>query len=55
MIEFVRLTVQNPGLEYSALTFALWFGAGLIAGLLLAIASIAALAIECSRREQIHL
>jgi len=55
MIDFVQLTVQNPELELDAVTVAYWFGAGLILGLLVALASVAALAIECLRREQYHL
>jgi hypothetical protein len=55
MIEFVQLTVQNPGLEGSALIVVLWFGAGLIVGMALALATVAGLAIECLRREQYHL
>jgi hypothetical protein len=55
MLELVQLTVQSPGLELDAVTVAYWFGAGLIFGLLVALASVAALAIECLRREQCHL
>ncbi|MGD2217033.1 MAG: hypothetical protein PVJ64_09760 [Gemmatimonadales bacterium] len=55
MFEFVQTTVQNPALELDAVTVAYWFGAGLIVGLLVALASVAALAIECLRREQCHL
>jgi hypothetical protein len=55
MIEFVQMTVHNLGLEGGVLTAALWFGAGLIIGLVFAAASIAALAIGCLRREQYHL
>lgn len=55
MIEFVQLTVQSVGLEHGALTVALWFGAGLVAGLVLAFAAFAALAIECLRCERYHL
>ena len=55
MIEFFRLTVQNPGFEGGASVLALRFGARLIVGLLVALASVAALAIECLRHEQYHL
>jgi hypothetical protein len=55
MFEFVQLTVQNPGSELDAVTVAHWFGAGLTVGLLVALAAVAALAIECLRREQYHL
>jgi hypothetical protein len=55
MFEFVQLTAQNPELELDAVTVAYWFGAGLVVGLLVALASVSALAIECLRREQYHL
>jgi hypothetical protein len=55
MIEFVQMTVQSPGLEGGAPILALWFGAGLVVGMVLALAAVAALAIECLRREQYHL
>ncbi len=52
MIEFLQLTVQNVGLEHGAQTFAVWFFAGLVIGMVLVLASVAALAIECLKREQ---
>jgi hypothetical protein len=55
MFELVRLTAQNPGFESGTLIIALWFGTGVIVGLVLALAPVAALAIECLRREQYHL
>jgi len=55
MFEFVRLTAQNPGFEGGTLIIAVWFGTGLVVGMVLALASVAALAIECLRCEQYHL
>jgi hypothetical protein len=52
MIEFVQLPVQSLGLEHGDLTAALWFGTGLTVGLVLALASFAAIAIECVRNER---
>ncbi|UCC71900.1 MAG: hypothetical protein JSV86_16240 [Gemmatimonadota bacterium] len=55
MIEFLQLTAPNVALEHVDLTVALWFGIGIIVGLVLTVASIAALAIECMTHEQAHL
>jgi len=55
MIEFAQLPLQDLGLDHGELTAVLWFGAGLIVGLVLALASVAALAIECMTDEQWHL
>ena len=55
MMEFLQLPIQNLGLEHGDLAATLWFGVGLIAGLVLAIASIAGLAIECMTVEKSNL
>jgi hypothetical protein len=49
MIESVQPPIQNLALDNVLLGAGTWFGLGLVVGLILTLASIAALAMECLR------
>ena len=53
MLEIAGVLVGGLLLERSELSAVVWFGAGLVLGLVLAIASLAACALECLGHKQV--
>ena len=53
MLEIAGLALGGFLLEQSELSAALWFGAGIVVGLVLAVASLAACALECLTQRQV--
>lgn len=53
MLEIAALLAQGLMLEQGELATVLWFGAGLVVGLVLAVTSLAACALECLKQRQL--